>query len=70
MYRSVKYIPFYFYGAIMIELLNNPGIIMFIFLWISGIIMYGYSKDKMVLEYAMSYSFLYGIYILLKIILT
>ena len=54
----------------MIELLNNPGIIMFIFLWISGITMYGYSKDKMVLDYAMGYTFLYGMYMLLKIILT
>ncbi len=49
--------------------LNDPGIIIFLFLWISGIIMYGYSKDKIVLEYAMGFSLLYGIFKILLAIL-
>ena len=56
----------------MIEqyIMNNPGILIFAFLWVSGTMMYAYTKDKLILEVAMQYSIVYGLFRIIMLIVT
>lgn len=55
----------------LIEMMyQNPGLTIFFVLWIFGILDYVLRKDGTLLDLAMAYSFLYGIFKIIMWILT